>query len=191
LPFRFDEGASAAALLAKLAARNWWGQIVGPHGSGKTSLLATLAPLLQAAGRRVEVVDGYEELSRVARWRLRQRCLRSRSGLLVTSHRSMGLPTLIELAPDRALVEQLVAELCQRVCATGSASALPSGEQTHSQSQWHTPITPADVDASHARHGRNVREILFDLYDRHEQIIRQGVNRRDASDVAIVGSVLP
>jgi stage III sporulation protein SpoIIIAA len=170
LPFRFDEGASAAAFVAKLAAHNWLGQIVGPHGSGKTTLLATLAPLLQAAGRRVEVVDGYEELSRVTRWRLRQRCFRSRSGLLVTSHRPMGLPTLIELAPDRALLEQLVAELCADAA---------------------TPITRADVDASHGRHGRNVREILFDLYDRHEQIIRQGVNRRGGSCVAIVSRVLP
>jgi hypothetical protein len=31
-----------------------------------------------------------------------------------------------------------------------------------------TTITRADIAASHACHGSNVREILFDLYDRHE-----------------------
>jgi hypothetical protein len=32
-----------------------------------------------------------------------------------------------------------------------------------------TPITPGDVAAGYELHGDNVREILFDLYDRHEQ----------------------
>jgi hypothetical protein len=35
-----------------------------------------------------------------------------------------------------------------------------------------TPITPADVAASHACHGANVREIFFDLYDLHEKMRR-------------------
>jgi hypothetical protein len=35
-----------------------------------------------------------------------------------------------------------------------------------------TPITDSDVAASHACHGSNVRELLFDLYDRHEQLRR-------------------
>ena len=70
---------------------------------------------------------------------------------MVTSHFPTGLPTLIELAPDEKLVQQIVAEL--------SAATL-------------TPITPADASASHARRGGNVREILFDLYDRHERLSR-------------------
>jgi len=71
-----------------------------------------------------------------------------RTGLLVTSHSRTRLPTLIQLSPDQTLVQQLVADLCAKVSTT---------------------ITTADIAASHACHGSNVREILFDLYDRHEQ----------------------
>jgi hypothetical protein len=35
-------------------------------------------------------------------------------------------------------------------------------------SELSTTITRADIAASHACHGSNVREILFDLYDCHE-----------------------
>jgi hypothetical protein len=35
-----------------------------------------------------------------------------------------------------------------------------------------TPITLVDVAASHACHGGNVREVFFDLYDRHEKLRR-------------------
>ncbi len=82
---------------------------------------------------------------------MKRLCRRSKVGLLVTSHFSCGLPTLIELAPDWKTVEQIVAEL--------SSTAL-------------TAVAPADVAASFARHGSNVREILFDLYDRHERLSR-------------------
>jgi hypothetical protein len=59
----------------------------------------------------------------------------------------MRMPTVIHLSPDRELVEQLVDDLCINVPTT---------------------ITRANVAASHACHGSNVREIFFDLYDCHE-----------------------
>jgi hypothetical protein len=61
------------------------------------------------------------------------------------------------LAPDRALVERLVADLAARVS---------------------TPVTAADIAASCASHGDNVREIFFALYDRHERL-RRSVRERD------------
>jgi hypothetical protein len=79
---------------------------------------------------------------------LKHRCRRAGVGLLVTSHAPTGLPTLITLAPDERLIQQLVAILSERSP---------------------TPITSTDVAASHACHGSNVREIFFDLYDRHER----------------------
>lgn len=171
LAFRFADGQSVEQLVSKLAARGWWGEIIGPHGSGKSTLLATLAPALRAAGHHVHaislhdgqrrlphgwweggptlvIIDGYEQLSWLERMRLTRRCRRASVGLLVTSHAPAGLPTLITLAPDGKLVQQLVDELAAQVS---------------------TVITPADVAASHACHGSNVREILFDLYDRHER----------------------
>ena len=176
--YQFPAGQSGELLVTRLAAVNWWGAIVGPHGAGKSTLLATLVPLLVAAGRHVStialrdgqrrlppeclpralaltqplvVVDGYEQLSRFARLRLRWRCRRAAAGLLVTSHAATGFPIIAALDPDLELVQQLVARLTHVV---------PS------------PVTPADVAASHAGHGSNVRDIMFELYERHERASR-------------------
>jgi hypothetical protein len=172
IPFHFSEEQNTSQLVGKLAAHHWLAAIIGPHGSGKSTLLRSLEPELTAAGRTIHaiplqdgqrwlpripikagactllIIDGYEQLSWLERFRLFLRCRTRGAGLLVTSHKPTCLPTLIRLSPDRQLVERLVADLCAEAS---------------------TPITPKDVAASHACHGSNVREILFDLYDRHEQ----------------------
>jgi energy-coupling factor transporter ATP-binding protein EcfA2 len=174
LPFRFNNDQSIEQLVEKLAAQQWRGAIVGPHGSGKSTLLEALKPAIVATGRNIQaislhdgqrrlprhffatwasesnaviIIDGYEQLGWPARLRLWFRCRTTGAGLLVTSHTPVRIPTLIRLSPDRQLVEQLVDDLCGEVSTT---------------------ITRADIAASHACHGSNVREILFDLYDRHE-----------------------
>jgi hypothetical protein len=170
----------AAQLVATLAAQNWRGAIVGPHGCGKSALLEALKPAIAAAGRHVQaialhdgqrrlpqtffddwttaktvvVVDGYEQLGWFQRLHLARRCRRANVGRVVTAHRPTLIPTLIRLAPDRDLVARHVADLCSEVS---------------------TPITEKDVNASHDCHGSNVREIFFDLYDRHERGCRRAV----------------
>jgi hypothetical protein len=175
IAYRFVGGQNAELLIGQLRALGWRGAIIGPHGSGKSTLLETLKPALRDAGRRVHtvalrygqrslprdflasigaasdslvIVDGYEQLSWVEKWRLGRRCRRANAGLLVTSHSPTRLPTLIRLAPDLPLVEQLVADLAARVS---------------------TPVTREDIAASLACHGSNVREVFFDLYDLHER----------------------
>jgi energy-coupling factor transporter ATP-binding protein EcfA2 len=179
LSFRFSNGQSVEQLISQLAAQQWNGAIVGPHGSGKSTLLESLKRVIAAAGRTIQaislrdgqrrlprdffatwasdsnavvIIDGYEQLGWPARLHLSLRCFATGVGLLVTSHRPIRIPTLIRLAPDRQLIEQLVCRLCAEVSTT---------------------ITRADIAASHACHGSNVREILFDLYDRHEQRRRE------------------
>lgn len=176
IAFRFADGLNVEQLISRLAVRDWRGAIVGPHGSGKSTLLETLRPALVGAGwclhavalrdgqRRLPrdfwprlpnggqllvIVDGYEQLGWFERVRLQRRCHRANAGLLVTTHAPTNIPTLIRLAPDERLVQQLVAELAAQVS---------------------TPITPADVAASYACHSSNVREIFFALYDRHERL---------------------
>lgn len=105
-----------------------------------------------AENTSIVIVDGYEQLTWLARLKLVARCRHQSLGLLVTSHRRTCLPTLIELHSDFSLVEQLVAELCDQVS---------------------TRIDPKFVAASHACHGSNVREIFFDLYDRYERTRRK------------------
>jgi energy-coupling factor transporter ATP-binding protein EcfA2 len=150
LPFLFSGEQTVDRLVSQLAAQQWRGAIIGPHGSGKSTLLATLAPYLAQTDRPVHIVDGFDQLTSLERWRLRRRCQKLRHGLVVTAHRrAASLPTLIALAPNAKLVHDLVTEL---------TTTRP------------TPVTASDVAVSCARRGHNVREILFDLYDRHEQL---------------------
>jgi hypothetical protein len=174
IPFHFSNDETAEALITKLAAQRWRGAILGPHGSGKSTLLDALKPALHAAGRNVDtialhngqrhlprnfinactrvpnsiaIIDGYEQLAWPARFNLWRHMRTTDLGLLVTSHAPVRIPTLVKLIPTRELIEQLVAELCANASTT---------------------ITRADVAASYACYGSNVREIFFDLYDLFE-----------------------
>ena len=145
---------------------------------GKSTLLADLAGQLRLRGRTVLattlrkgcrrlpagflaaassgprtqlVIDGFEQLGWWHRWQVEACSWWRNSGLLVTTHRHCQLPVLAELAPDLRTVQNLVYDLLQ-------------GDRT--------VVTDNDVAASFARHNGNVREILFDLYDRYEQRTR-------------------
>src|SRR5688500_14426612 len=48
LSFHFSAGDSWEALVSRLAAQRWRGAIVGPPGSGKTTLIDQLVPHLEA-----------------------------------------------------------------------------------------------------------------------------------------------
>jgi hypothetical protein len=176
IAFQFADGESAEQLVARFEASGWRGAIVGPHGSGKSTLLATLQPHFAAAGwnvamvtlrdrerrlprgflraslraeRPLVIVDGYEQLSQVQRLQLRLRCWWRSAGLLVTSHAAVGLPVLYRTQVTRALARQLVSTLT---------------------TQNSSPISQADIAASLARAGSNLRELFFALYERHEAL---------------------
>jgi hypothetical protein len=177
LPFRWPSGQSAARIIGQFKKQQWRGAVVGPHGSGKSTLLATLIPEIQNAGvtiyhitlqngqrrlpidflpitpskRTLLILDGYEQLGWFERYRINRHRCQTGCGLLVTSHAPLRIPTLIELNPDARLVLELVDELTTRA---------PS------------PILAADVLSCQKLHGPNVREIFFDLYDRHQQLER-------------------
>lgn len=110
------------------------------------------ASLEQLAPRRLTpvtqlIVDGYEQLGPVARWVIKARCRRRGCGLLVTSHRDAGLPTIYSTRPSLALAVAIVRRL------TAAADA----------------IDDADVEAAWLAHGGNLREMLFHLYDSYER----------------------
>jgi hypothetical protein len=175
LRFRFAKGESEARIVEELRRQQWWGQIVGPHGSGKSTLLATLMPEMEAAGRQVRwvalraddrrwpldadawrqftsatqlIVDGYEQLTPWRRWLLTGRCRKHGNGLLVTTHRDLGLPTLYTTNPRLDLAIEVAREL------------LPGGDTT---------ISDGDIEAAWRANPGNVREMLFDLYDLFER----------------------
>jgi hypothetical protein len=176
--FLFPPGESACGLARRLEQSGWRGAVVGPHGSGKSALLAALVPALEHLGRPVVlielhdgarslpaelesgaeiapgsvlVVDGYEQLSRVGRWRLSRLCRRGGLGLLVTAHSKVPLPILFRTTTDAKLARRLLDVLI------GPSDAF---------------IDDDELTASLAARGGNLRDLLFDLYDRFEQCRR-------------------
>lgn len=174
IPFRFSGEATPSRVVDRLQQSNWWGQIVGPHGSGKSTCLATLIPYLKREGKQIDlyrladrqrqlpsrpaappwnasvlvIVDGYEQLSWWNRWQLRRKCRRCKAGLLVTTHVDLGLPTIYNASVEPSTARELVNDLLRR------------GAQ---------PLPPTAIDDALSRNATNLREVLFELYDRYER----------------------
>jgi hypothetical protein len=175
IAYRFPPGKSVGAMLARLERNGGRGQIVGPHGSGKSALVATLRTALAQSGRptrlielhdgerrlpvshrrlkalapgTVLIVDGYEQLGVLSRWRLRRLCRRKGLWLMVTAHRSVGFPDLSRTTTSVALAQAIVADLT-------------AGEAL--------PLTAEEVTARFGQRRGDLREVLFDLYDLYEQ----------------------
>lgn len=173
----YPPGENSTTLVARLRAGRWTGEIVGPHGSGKSTLLAELLEAIQAElprvasfslhdGQRrlplrlgalaasaagppqVVAVDGYEQLGRWQRWRLRRWCRRHGCGLVTTSHEPTGLPVLFRTRTT----PELAVEAVRRLLA-------PDDRR----------IDEADVRRCFAQHGGNLRETLFALYGIYER----------------------
>jgi hypothetical protein len=174
IPFLFPEGVDLRTLIQRLRGNDWRGEIVGPHGSGKSALLATLIPAIEQAGKRVVlielrdgqrrlpsplgrmsgmdgaavlVIDGYEQLSALSRFGAKRFCAARGVGLLATTHSPTGLPELHVMATDRDTAQRIVDHLL-------------GGD-------W-SQIGRQDVDATFIRHEGNLRETLFALYDLYE-----------------------
>ena len=175
IPYVFPPEENADRLVERLQQNGWWGQIVGGHGSGKSALLATLIPAIErAAGQillielhdgarrlpvdlrrllglkagAVVIVDGYEQLAHWSRWRLKRDCRQRRLGLLVTAHAPVGLPELFRTSTSVELAHAIVDRLLE-----AGRSRIPADELQH----------------LFAVHGGDLRELLFALYDQHEQ----------------------
>jgi hypothetical protein len=176
LAFLFPTGTSLGDLLDRLRRQGWWGQIVGAHGSGKSTLLAALIKALPTCGLRplvlerhadetrlsgefqdqlmvadrktIAVIDGFEQLGFWTRRLVRSSCRRLGIGLVVTAHRSLGLPDLY-----RTYVTPEIASCVVRALLANTSWAQPSESDL---STW-----------IRTRRG-SLRDVLFDLYDRFE-----------------------
>jgi len=179
VPFFFRDGESAAGLVERLRAAGWWGQLVGPHGTGKSTLLAALLPHLRAAGRDpLPVVrhQGERALPAVVRDNLGRAGRAGRRLLLVIDGyeqlswwtawrlrclcRGGGHGLLVTAHAGVGLPELyrtcVSREAARRVVAHLTAGAAPT-------------VTDAEVAERLAARAGNLREALFDLYDLHEQ----------------------
>jgi hypothetical protein len=180
ISFLFPPGESVEQLLARLESNGGWGQIIGPHGSGKSALLATLIPALESAGwhvmlvalhdgqrklppplphlpesdpPRLLVIDGYEQLGRWERAKAKRLCRKHEWGLLVTAHGPVKLPDLFRTEPSPALARRIVDQLIGRL---------------------RVEISEEILQQLYAEHCGDLRELLFSLYDQYEQQRRNG-----------------
>jgi hypothetical protein len=177
--YRFPPGESLDAVLARLREQRWRGEIVGPHGSGKSSLLTVLVPALQAAGHLVQwfelhdgqrklpdrwdapdrcppgtvlVIDGYEQLDASCKRQILKKAPKHDRGVIVTAHAASGLPLIVQTSTTLELAQDIVAELM------AGRPAL---------------VARADVEECFEQSNGNLREMLFALYDRYEARTRQ------------------
>ncbi len=167
LGFRFPTGDGWPGLLDRLEKAGWRGAIVGPHGTGKTTLLEQLTPHLVARGFRPRLLtlraksvagdkqtvlaaaalrapdflllDGAEQLS-AREWTTLDRAMHAAAGCVITLHRPARLPAVLETTSSPALLEDLTREL------SGSCEA-----------NAHRLFT---------QHEGNIRDCLRELYDR-------------------------
>lgn len=166
-------GTSVDELVARFESLGRRGALIGPHGTGKSTLMRELGARFEDAGRGVEtlslgearpptrarlaawcaraepgvvlLLDGAEQLGRLARARVR-RATRRAGGLLVTSHRPIGLPVLHEHRTGPELLRSLVDELVEDPALRAA-------------------LEPALADAFDRARG-NLRVALRELYDR-------------------------
>ena len=158
-------------LLERLAQMDYRAAVVGPEGTGKTTLLEDLGDQLALRGftakplrldeeqpefepdfldeffaavtpRDLLMLDGAEQMGRLAWFQFRRRA-RAAGGLVITSHRPGRLPTLLECATTPALLAEIVTDLL------GSERA----------------VAALDLRELHERHAGNLRHALRELYD--------------------------
>lgn len=152
LRFRYAVGDSEAELLTRLAAARGRGAIVGPHGSGKTTLCLELAARFRREGLRVRavrfgdgaeldeprsltawlegagrdtavIVDGAGRLGPLGWWRLWNGS-RSAARVIVTAHHRTAFPTVLRTKTSATLLADLCAGLGEPIAPEASAELL-------------------------------------------------------------------
>lgn len=171
IEYLFPGDESVESLLARWRASGRRGAIVGPHGAGKSTLLRSLRRRLAELGerslllrirpgrvrgarlriaapsrrRRVLILDGWEALPFSLRRRIARRT--TEGGLLATTHGPTPLPTLWCAEATAESARQVIARLAPN---------------------WSERPSTSELAAMLARRDGDLREVLFELYDRWE-----------------------
>ncbi|MCI0361546.1 MAG: hypothetical protein L0211_23935 [Planctomycetaceae bacterium] len=177
--YLFPAGLSVQSLVAVLGENHWWGEIVGPHGSGKSTLVATLVPALQAAGRKVVryvvTPDGGD----------RKECLLPAGAYAFLAEQPLAPTTQLILDGYERISwwwRRRIQVLCRKrgagllVTAHQPLGLPPLAETEPTEqlaqkivqqllSKGDSVVTPADVTAAFKQTGGNLRETLFALFD--------------------------
>ena len=134
-------GPELEALAARVAKSMPYSCLLGPEGTGKTTLMEDLEPLLEKQGLRIHwlrlttesskherravldalaranqkdcfLFDGGEILGAIHWWQIKRLLRKNACHMIATLHRSRNLPTLHQTLPDWELTKSMVKELC-------------------------------------------------------------------------------
>jgi hypothetical protein len=179
IDYLFPPGQSAESLVDRLRSSGWWGEIVGPHGSGKSTLVAALVPALKAAGRNVLryviTPDGGD----------RPECLAPAGAFAFVAGLTLDADTQLILDGYERISwwwRRRIQVLCRKrgaglLVTVHQSVGLPPVLQTDPNEQLaqrivekllppgDNIITRADVSAAFAKHNGDLRETLFALFD--------------------------
>jgi len=171
LPFFLPEGQTVAGLLQAVRSGAGSGQILGPEGTGKSTLLRAIAEAARESGDSVEEIraaaDGkvqpfsastrvlcVDEADRISWWRrawLVRHARRHAQVLVVAARRDLGLPTIWQCEVSEALMTRIAEAVLAR-----------------------SPELPKLVAAGRAPDalrecGGNARNALLRMYDWYEE----------------------
>lgn len=174
VPWMTDGSDAIAALFARSTASRGEHQVLGAHGTGKSTLLVhlesharragasvvrfrgshgvplgELLALRRARGPRLLLVDEAEELSALLLRAVRVAARLASASLVVTAHRDLGLTTLVHRRVDAHAARRVALHVA------GDRARVPTLES------FETRIT---------HHRGNLREVLFELYDEAEHV---------------------
>jgi energy-coupling factor transporter ATP-binding protein EcfA2 len=122
---------------------------------GRPASLPAILQELKSDSGCLLVVDGWEQLNWLSRYRVRKRTARRNCGLLVTAHDPAlvkPLPLLFRTTPSLGTMQLLVEQFLQ------SDSNFVS-----------TVVSQEDVSIAFSRHQGNIRDAFFALYDLFER----------------------
>ncbi|WP_339746465.1 hypothetical protein [uncultured Rubinisphaera sp.] len=171
IPYLF-QNSSLDELIERFEQMGSRGALVGPEGHGKTTLQEAIAAEYERRGVKTHWIrvsrdcphlpkgifeqlaeltapedlilfDGVEQISRLAWWRFR-RTLKPGQACLITTHTPGWFPTLHDCVTDCLLLREIIARL-------------PVSD---------IQIDSAEIDEIWLKHHGDLRQSLFDLYDR-------------------------
>jgi len=161
IPFQFAQPSESMEVLLERARRYSLCQIIGPHGTGKTTLLLAICRRYEASGEKVRhlffndqqrrlpddvvlrkdltfFVDGFEQLPTLSQLWL---CLGATRLIVTTHHPLWFVPILYRTQPQFSVFVQIVGQM------------VPN------------PPEESVLRAVYDRAGGNVRTAFFELYD--------------------------
>lgn len=176
--YLFADGSTIDDTISRFEQLDRRAQIIGPHGTGKSTLLCkmleqfetsdrmrsrvilaklsssdsrlpiSLLDLLKTSNATI-VIDGFEQLPAWKRFAIRKIASARRLGLLITTHEDQGMATLVSTASNPQILRAIIRRLDPDQ-RLGPIDGISERELCQL------------LDSCHG----NVREVLFRLYDR-------------------------